>query len=146
MNIRTSALVLLTISGLAFGQSDKKGLPCEYSGFVMRTADGAVVRYTSAELKAKALQKYDITGPIKQADMKGTIVVDVLIAPDGHVVCTKTVNGHPMMSRPVEEALRRWKFGPVKVDGKPVSYVGWLEFSLCNISCGEAGPSMTILK
>jgi hypothetical protein len=146
MNIRAIAFVVLTISGLAFGQTGSGGLPCEHSALVMRKSDGSVLRYTSDEMKAKSIQRYDIAGPIKQADIKGIIDIQVLVAPDGHVVCAKTVIGHPMMGKPVEEALRKWKFSPMMNEGKPISYVGWLEFSLCNVSCGDAGPSMTILK
>jgi hypothetical protein len=146
MNIRAGVFVILAIGGVALGQAGSTGLPCEYSGLVMRKTDGSVHRYTSDEMKARSTRRYDITGPIKQADIKGTIVVEVLVGPDGHVVCTKAVNGHPMMSTPVEEALRKWKFRPMKPEGKPLSYVGWLEFSLCNINCGDRGPSMTIVK
>ena len=112
----------------------------------MRRLDGSVLRYKSDEMKSKSTVRFDIEGPIKQADIKGTIVVDVLVAPDGHVVCTKTVIGHPMMRKSVEEALRKWEFSPMKAEGKPVGYLGRLEFSLCNISCGDTGPSMTIVK
>ena len=49
--LATAALVALAISGLAFGQSNSNGLPCEYSGSVVRKADGSVLRYASDELK-----------------------------------------------------------------------------------------------
>jgi hypothetical protein len=146
MNIRASVFAILVISGLALGQTGGTGLPCEYSGLVMRRPNGSVLRYKSDEMKSKSTVRFDIEGPIRQADIKGTIVVDVLVAPDGHVVCTKTVIGHPMMRKSVEEALRKWEFSPMKAEGKPVGYVGRLEFSLCNISFGDAGPSMTIVK
>jgi hypothetical protein len=98
------------------------------------------------DMKSKAIHKQDISGPIKQWDIKGTAIVDVLVAPDGHVVCTKSVIGHPMIRKSVEDALRQWKFAPADLDGKKVAYLGRMEFALCNISCGESGPSMTILK
>jgi outer membrane biosynthesis protein TonB len=109
-------------------------------------ADGKTTLFASDEMKAKARYKQDISGPINQSDIKGTAIVDVLVAPDGHVVCTRSLIGHPMVRKSVEDALSKWKFSPAERDGRKVAYVGRMEFTLCNISCGESGPSMTILK
>lgn len=146
MRIFATIILVLTIgAGSALSQTQSK-LPCDYRGALLRRPDGSIVRYTSDEMKANALQKYDISGAIKQADIKGTVVLDILVGADGHVICTKAIGGHPMIDKPVEEALRKWLFKRQNVNGEPVGYTGWMEFSLCNISCGESGPSMTILR
>jgi len=146
MRLRTILPVaLLALCEVALGQTKFK-LPCEYSGELLHQSQGRIRVFTSDEMKAKATYRQDIFGAIKQADIKGTAIVDVLVAPDGHVVCTKSLTGHPMVRASVEDALRKWKFSPAEIDGRRVAYVGRMEFTLCNISCGESGPSMTIVK
>ena len=73
-------------------------------------------------------------------------VVDVLVGADGNVVCARGVCGHPMLLSGVVEAVRQWRFRPVKENNVPVAYVGKLDFTLCNIGCGKEGPLMTLLK
>lgn len=139
------SIALLLLCELALGQTTVNA-PCEYSGALLRQSKGEIRLFTSDEMKARATYKQDILGTIKQADIKDTAIVNVLVAPDGHVVCTKSLIGLPMVRTSVENALRKWKFSPAEMDGKRVAYVGRMEFALCNISCGESGPSMTIVK
>lgn len=116
-------LTLLAISGLAVGQTDFKP-PCEYGGELLRNSQGRIMLFTSEEMKTRATYRQDISGPIKQWDIKGTAIVDVLVAPDGALVCTKSLTGHPMIRKSVEDALRRWKFSPATMDGRKVAYIG----------------------
>ena len=136
---------LLILCGLAPEQTSIQP-PCEYGGKLLRQSQHKIKVFTSDEMKARATYKQDILGAIKQADIKGTAIVDVLVGPDGQVICTKSLTGHPMVRASVEDALRKWKFSPAEMDGKRVAYLGRMEFTLCNISCGESGPSMTIVN
>ena len=146
MRLRTVFPVALLVLGeLASGQTSIKP-PCEYGGELLGQSQHKIKLFTSDEMKARATYKQDIFGAIKQADIKGTAIVDVLVGPDGQVVCTKSLTGHPMVRASVEDALRKWKFSPAKMDGRGVAYLGRMEFTLCNISCGESGPSMTIVN
>ena len=146
MRLRTVLpLAWFVLCGLAAGQTSIK-LPCEYGGELLRQSQHKIKLFMSDEMKARATYKQDISGMIKQADLKGTAIIDVLVAPDGHVVCTKSLNGHPMVRASIEQALRKWKFSPAEMNGKRVAYLGRMEFTLCNISCGESGFSMTIVK
>ena len=137
--------VAFLVAAVALAQAELK-TPCDYRGELLRKSDGKIQLFTSDEMKSKATHKQDISGPIKQWDIKGTAIVDVLVAPDGHVVCTKSLIGHPLVRKSVEDALSQWKFAPAGVGYRKVAYVGRMEFTLCNISCGQSGPSMTILK
>ncbi len=100
---------------------------------------------SSDAMKARATQRVDLSGPAKQRDIRGDVGVDVLVGPDGAVICTAGYLGHPIVLKDVEEAVRRWKFKPLKEDNKPVAFVGSLHFALCNIGCTEARRSMTLL-
>ena len=144
--IRFLTCTLFLLGSVALGQSPSPQLPCDFSGELLRTNEGRVVQYASDEMKRRATRKVDVSGSIKQADIKGTAIVDVLVGTSGEVVCMKSLIGHAMIRKGVETALRSWTFRRAEVGGKPVSYLGRLEFTLCNINCSEQGSSMTLLK
>ena len=113
-------LAWFVLCGLAAAQTSVKP-PCEYGGELLHQSQHKIKLFTSDEVKARATHKQDIFGAIKQADIKGTAIVDVLVGPDGQVVCTKSLTGHPMVRASVEDALRKWKFSPAEMDGKRVA-------------------------
>jgi len=137
--------LLLAVAASAVGQSSVK-LPCDYSGRLLRKDNGEIVRFESEDMKGRATRKAEIGGFAKQADIKGTVIIDLLVGPSGEVVCEKTSLGHPIIGTEVEKAVRAWTFKPEKVNGDAVAYLGRMEFHLCNISCGEQGISMSIVK
>ena len=140
------SLLLLSLSSVALGQTSSAGLPCKFSGELLRTPGGKAVWYTSDEMKDRATHKVELSGFIRQADIKGTAIVEVLVGTSGEVVCLKSLARHPLIRVEVEKALKSWTFKRAEVNGRPVAYLGRLEFTLCNILCGDQGPSMTLLK
>lgn len=97
-------------------------------------------------MKQRATSKEDLSAFMKQLDFRSTMVLNVLVSDSGEVACVKTISGIPMARKPTEEAVRHWKFRVATTAGKPVAYMGWLEFTLCNINCGSEGYSVTLLK
>jgi len=97
-------------------------------------------------MKSRAIRKVDVGEFLKRADIKGITVFDVVVGERGEVICVKGFTGHPMIRLEVEKALKSWKFKPATAGGIPIAYIGRIEFNLCNIDCGEDGPSMTITK
>jgi Gram-negative bacterial TonB protein C-terminal len=120
--------------------------PCAHPGEMLRDESGKTVRFTSAQMKTRATRKVDADGLMRSLDFRGTVLIETLISPTGDVACAKNVYGHPVVAAEVEKAVRKWKFKPVKKDGKPVASLGLLEFYLCNIGCGKEGMSMSLLK
>ncbi len=51
-------------------------------------------------------------------DGKGNIMVQLLISPDGKVVCAKAMNGDEEMKRMALEAVKEWDFKPFEKEGK----------------------------
>ena len=139
-------VVLTALSGASFGSKERPHLPCEYSEIVSRKYPNTAFSMSSDAMKQRAVRKVDISGAAKQRDIRGSVGLEVLVAADGSVICAKGVYGHPMLLKDVEEAVRQWRFKPVKENNAPVAYVGRLSFALCNIACGEEGISMTLLK
>ncbi|MGB9073068.1 MAG: energy transducer TonB [Terriglobales bacterium] len=102
--------------------------------------------FTSEEMKKRATYRVDIRSLLKQVDIKGSAIVDILVNSSGGVACVKSLVGHPMIRTEVEKALKKWTFKPAGHNGHAVAYLGEMAFLLCNISCGDRGPSMTLLK
>ena len=133
-------------STVAPKQESSTQLPCEFSDALLRTDEGEVVHFSSDEMKSRAIHKVDVGTLIQKVDISGTAVVDVIVGPDGHVHCMQSRTGHPLIRAEVLRALQSWIFKRAEMDGRPVGYLGRLEFRLCNINCGDLGPSMTLLE
>jgi hypothetical protein len=138
---------LLFVASFAQAQQPSPKLPCDYSGPLLQTREGGIVRFRSEKMKTRATHKADLDSPfLKQLDFRSAVVVSVLIGASGEVVCAKSVSGIPMARLPVEKALRAWTFKPEMQNGKPVAYLGQLDFLLCNTDCGEEPFGVTLLK
>jgi len=143
MRLIFSLCALLLFALVAQGQASPK-LPCDFSGNLLTTREGNIVRFNSDEMKERATRKVDLDAPdLKRAYFQSSIIVDVLVSTSGEVVCAKSLLGNQLISKPAETALRSWKFKPEKQDGKPVAYLGRIEFTLCHTgSCYK----VTLLK
>jgi hypothetical protein len=100
-------------------------------------------------MKKRATHKIDLDSPfLKKLDFHSTVIVSVLIGTSGEVVCAKSVSGTQFALQPVEKAVRAWRFDPAKslYDGKPVAYLGQLDFLLCNTDCRNQASGVTLLK
>ena len=138
--------VLLLLTASSWGQIIPPKLPCNYSGKLLLTNEGKVARLTSEQMKKLATHKVEVAGFIRQLDFRSTIIVDLLIGPTGKVLCTQSLSGINFARKPVENALRSWRFAPMTFHGKPVAYLGELEFMLCNIDCGDEAFGVSLLK
>ena len=59
-------------------------------------------------------------------DAQGTIWVEVQIDEEGSVRCARAVSGHPIMRRAALDAAKKWRFEPLKVEGKAKPYSSFL--------------------
>jgi TonB family protein len=57
------------------------------------------------------------------ARQQGRITVEMLIAPEGAVEDVRVISGPPLLRQATRDALRRWTFKPMLVDGQPVRVV-----------------------
>ena len=55
----------------------------------------------------------------RQAQLRGVVRLVATIAKDGSVRDLKVVNGHPLLVPAALEAVRKWKYRPTLIDGKP---------------------------
>ncbi len=59
----------------------------------------------------------------------GVVRVDVVIDEKGDVTEIKKANGHALLQAAAKDAIKRWKFRPVMVDGQPVRAAGFVNFN-----------------
>ncbi len=56
----------------------------------------------------------------RSARIQGQVVLDVIIGKDGGVQSIKAESGHPMLVPAAIDAVKKWRYKPYKLDGKPV--------------------------
>ena len=56
----------------------------------------------------------------RPANLRGVIVLDVVVGRDGSVVNMHALNGPELLAQAAMDALRWWRFEPYRVDGQPV--------------------------
>ncbi|MGP8244048.1 MAG: energy transducer TonB [Bryobacteraceae bacterium] len=56
----------------------------------------------------------------RQLKLEGTVEVEAVVALDGSVEQVNIVSGNPVLTRAAVAAVKKWKFTPIKADGKPV--------------------------
>ena len=139
-------LGLILLARTASGQASNTDLPCAFDGPLLRDSTGHIVQYKSDEMKQRAIFKEDLKGFIKQVDFRSVMVLKLLVSESGTVTCAKTISGINLAQKPTEEAVRRWKFRVATEAGKPVAFIGWLEFTLCNTSCGSQPMGVALLR
>jgi protein TonB len=56
----------------------------------------------------------------KQKRIQGTVHLKAVIGADGTVRELRVIDGHPLLAPAAMEAVKRWKYKPYYVEGKPV--------------------------
>ncbi len=46
----------------------------------------------------------------RRMNVAGKVKIEVVIAPDGHVLRTRTIGGHPLLVQAAQDAVKEWKF------------------------------------
>jgi periplasmic protein TonB len=57
----------------------------------------------------------------RDAGIEGDVVIDTTIDKTGRVTATKVVSGPAVLRGPALDALRQWKYEPLKLNGEPVA-------------------------
>lgn len=65
----------------------------------------------------------------KRAFVSGVVTVEALIGKDGHIVETSVLRGPYPLRQVAEHAVKRWRYEPTLLDGKPVERVAEVNFS-----------------
>jgi len=52
--------------------------------------------------------------------ISGRVVIEMILGVDGNIKETKVIEGDPILSAAVTEAVKQWRFAPTALDGDPV--------------------------
>lgn len=63
----------------------------------------------------------------KQARIQGTVTLQAIIGPDGHVQNLSVVKGHPLLIQAALEAVKDWVYKPTLLNGQPVTVVTMID-------------------
>jgi protein TonB len=98
-----------------------------FSGFAQETEKKA----TRSEGESAALLKVQPEYPAiaKQLKIQGTVELEAVVGGSGVVEKVNILSGNPVLTRPAADALKKWKFKPFLVDGKPVTTQVPISFS-----------------
>lgn len=93
-------------------------------------AQDPAVRVSEEEAKKAIVTRVNPEYPAmaKQMHLAGKVQVDAYIDADGKVDQVKVLNGNPLFTGAVTNAMKRWKFNPIQANGKTVRAVAGFAF------------------
>jgi TonB family protein len=95
------------------------------------SAQEATRRLTPDEAVKAAVSKPQPDYPpvARQLRIQGRVEVEVSIDPSGTVANARVLSGNPALTGTILPTLKRWRFEPVILDGKPVHAIAVLNFN-----------------
>jgi len=63
----------------------------------------------------------------RHAQVGGVVTIEAWIGKDGRVVDTCVLGGPNMLRRPARDAVKRWRYEPTLVNGKPIDRVSRID-------------------
>jgi TonB family protein len=113
------AAVLLCGVPLVYGAAALQVQPAQRPATVKAQS---LEEHPAASSEPKLIQRVRPVYPplAKQARIQGTVHLTAKIGKDGHVEEVQFVSGHPLLVPAAEEAVRKWVYEPVLVNGEPV--------------------------
>ncbi len=98
-------------------------------GPAIATADD-VVRISEAEARKLLVSKVDPEYPpmAKQMRLSGKVQVDCFVDTNGAVEKVQILNGNPLFSSSINNAMKKWKFKPMEANGKAANIVASFAF------------------
>jgi len=65
----------------------------------------------------------------RNANVSGTVAVQVVVDEGGNVISASVISGHPLLQAAAVEAARQAKFSPTRLTGEPVKVTGVLTYN-----------------
>ena len=93
-------------------------------------ADDDLVRLSEAEARKILVSKVDPEYPLmaKQIRLSGKVQVDCFVDTNGAVEKIQILNGNPLFSSSINNAMKKWKFKPFEANGKSSNIVAGFAF------------------
>ncbi len=83
-----------------------------------------------AEAKKAAIEKPAPAYPMvaRQLKLKGKVELEATVSEAGSVDDVKVVSGNPVLAKPAQDAVKKWRFKPFLADGQPAPAIVSLSF------------------
>jgi TonB family protein len=114
--IAVSVCVVIAIAQEAQPQPQQQQAPVRHER--IRLSSEALERM----LKHKVKPKYP--DEAKQAHLKGTVRLQVVVGEDGSVKEAKPIEGDPVLAKAATDAVLQWRYRPCSIDSRPVQMEG----------------------
>jgi len=90
----------------------------------------AVVSTSTAEQLVRYRAAAVLPPEVEKAGIKGEVVVAIEVDEQGAVRRARLISGHPLLRGPALRAVRRYRFAPLEVGGRPVRWTSVLRIRL----------------
>ena len=104
---------------------------------VVTDSDNNPLVFNSKELRKRTIRQIELKLP-SSVRAEGSIKVDVLVDRTGSVDCVRAREGHPLIKRAAEKAVKQWTFRPTRDRGESARFFGNPHVLFFN-SGGESG-------
>jgi protein TonB len=58
-----------------------------------------------------------------QAQIEGVVILEAVVDRRGHVETVKVLRGHPLLEEAATDAVREWRYEPLRLNGQPTPFV-----------------------
>jgi TonB family protein len=81
-------------------------------------------------LQGAAIQRWEPIYPqdARAARARGPVVVEVTVNECGRVIAARAITGNALLKPAAEDAARRWRFTPTRLENIPVKVIGTITF------------------
>ena len=122
-------VLLFSVSTLVGQQSLPKAFDdCLDRATLLRKRNGKVVWFLPRKMNAMAINLATPPFP-PMCRCQGTVIVAVIVNPEGAVTCSHVISGHPILMVASIQAANKWTFKPLVKRGVKRSFVGLLAFT-----------------
>lgn len=115
--------------GAAAGEGGGAGFGWISNGGQRKATAGSVLNS-----KAISLPKPEYPAIAREANVSGSVTVQITVDEDGNVTSAKAVSGHPLLQSAAVDAARQAKFAPTRLEGKAVKIQGVVVYTFATDS------------
>jgi hypothetical protein len=106
---------IVLLAGLAVAQSPS--VPCCNCESPRRSDDVICISAKEMRDHVDQIEPLKPSGLGKGLNLAGIIVVEMRFEPNGKVACVRAKSGHPIAISAAMEAVRKWNFKPLRLNG-----------------------------
>jgi outer membrane biosynthesis protein TonB len=122
IEIKTVVTLLIALCALAPTSAARQGPEPN------KCTTAGLAKLSSKQMRSRLKHTQAIDPPCcgRNFDLKGTVVLEVVVGENGDVTCVDLVSGDPMVVTSTIQSIAKWRFQPRAEKGQHVAYYGHL--------------------